>query len=202
MSTDRYRTLKQESEGLYREKASKFLAWAFPIPDEDAFRIRLEPITREHHTSSHVCYAWVLDANGQRTRSNDAGEPAGTAGRPILRQLQAQGITHSAVVVVRYFGGTLLGKAGLVRAYAEAAREALAHNTIIAHVMLRELRLQCSYAQLEDARNDVLRSGGVVRDAAYSEQCELLVALPLSVVSTCAEKWTRTGIVVEVDQSK
>jgi uncharacterized YigZ family protein len=202
MNIDRYRALREESEGLYREKASKFLAWAFPIADEEAFRARLDAIAREHHASRHVCYAWVLDANGQRTRSNDAGEPAGTAGKPILRQIQALGITHSAVVVVRYFGGTLLGKAGLVHAYAEAAREALSHNTVIEHVILGELLVRCSYAQLEDVRSEVLKAGGTLRDAIYGERCELRAALPLSLITTCTEKWVRAGLSVERVQVK
>jgi len=202
MIADRYLTLAGESEGLYREKASRFLAWAFPIADEDAFRTRVEAIARAHHASRHVCYAWVLDADGQRHRANDAGEPAGTAGRPVLRRIQTLGLTHCAVVVVRYFGGTLLGKAGLVHAYGEAAHEALSHGTIIERVQLRELVVQCSYAQLEEARNDVLKVGGEVRDAAYGERCELRVALPLSVVEACMERWMRSGITASVVQPK
>lgn len=202
MSIDRYLTLKEESQGLYREKASKFLAWAFPIVDEDAFRARMESIAREHHACRHVCYAWVLDANGQRTRANDAGEPNGTAGRPVLRQIQALGLTHTAVVVVRYFGGTLLGKAGLVHAYAEAAREALSHGAVIEQVLLREVRLECGYAQLEDARNEALKAGGAVREATYGERCTLRVALPLSVIDACRARWERAGLSVWDDQAK
>ena len=202
MSADRYLTLAGESDGLYREKASKFLAWAFPIPDEETFRTRMEAIAREHHTSRHVCYAWILDADGQRYRANDAGEPSGTAGKPMLRQLQALSLTHAAVVVVRYFGGTLLGKAGLVHAYAEAAREALAHNTIVERVLLHDLILHCTYAQLEDVRNDLLKMHGEVRNASYGEPCELLVALPASMIGTCSEKWMRMGITVKDDQAK
>jgi uncharacterized YigZ family protein len=202
MSTDRYLTLAGESEGLYREKASKFLAWAFPIADEEAFRTRMESIARAHHASRHVCYAWVLDADGQRHRANDAGEPNGTAGRPMLRQLQALSLTHAAVVVVRYFGGTLLGKAGLVHAYAEAARDALSHGTIIERVLLRELIVQCTYAQLEEARNEVLKVDGEVRLAVYGERCELRVALPLSAVDGCTAKWLRQGITVAEAQGK
>ena len=202
MSADRYLTLAGESDGLYREKASKFLAWAFPITDEEAFRARMEAIAREHHTSRHVCYAWILDEDGQRYRANDAGEPSGTAGKPMLRQLQALSLTHAAVVVVRYFGGTLLGKAGLVHAYAEAAREALANNTIIERVLLRQLLLQCTYAQVEEARNEVMKVGGEVRDASYGEPCELRVALPLSMIVQSSEKWMRMGMLVKNDQEK
>jgi len=202
MSADRYLTLAGESQGLYREKASRFLSWAFPIADEDGFRTRMEAIARAHHASRHVCYAWVLDVEGDRHRANDAGEPAGTAGRPILRRIQALGLTHCAVVVVRYFGGTLLGKAGLVHAYGEAANEALSHGTIIERVLLRELLVQCAYAQLEEARNEVMKVGGAVRDAVYGEPCELRVAVPLSMVESCTEKWRRQGITVNDAQAK
>lgn len=112
MSTDRYLTLTVESKGLYGGKASKFLAWAFPIADDQAWRARPDAVQREHHTSRHVCYAKILDADGQSHRANDAGEPSGTGGKLMLRQLQTLSLTHAAVVVVRYFGAPCSAKRG------------------------------------------------------------------------------------------
>lgn len=202
MSTDRYRTLAGESEGLYREKASKFIARAFPIADEDAFKERCEAIAREHHASRHVCYAWVLGDAGERHRANDAGEPAGTAGRPILRPLQSAGLTYAAIVVVRYFGGALLGKAGLIHAYGEAARQALEHATAIERVLLDECEVTCTYALVEAIKRDVSVHGGEVRAADFSDRCVLRTALPRSVLDAVMEQWTAQGAQVRRVQPK
>lgn len=202
MAGDRYLTLESEAHGLYREKASRFIAFAFPIADEDAFTTRCAAIAREHHASRHVCYAWVLGDTGDRARANDAGEPAGTAGKPILRQLQAAGLTYAAIVVVRYFGGTLLGKAGLVHAYAEAARDALAKARTIVHVVRVPLRMRCTYAQVEPIKNDIARSEGILLSAEYAEQCMLIAALPRDAAASFIARWHIAGVQVEADQGK
>ncbi len=200
MSSDRYRTLAGESEGMYREKASRFLGRAFPIADELTFKARVEAIAKEHHASRHVCYAWVMGPGGQHYRANDAGEPSGTAGRPILRQLQALDLSYAAVVVVRYFGGTLLGKAGLVHAYGEAAREALSQAIVVERVITTDLVVRCTYAQAEELRNETMKLGGHVRAAHYGEPCVLTLAVPAGNVAGCVEQWRLRGIAV--DQGK
>lgn len=194
---DRYRTLSADSEGLYREKASKFIACAFPIADEPAFKERCAAIAKAHPAARHVCYAWVLGEAGERTRASDAGEPAGTAGRPILRQLQGASLTFAAVVVVRYFGGTLLGKAGLVHAYADAARDALAKGFIVERVLRSTLRVTCTYAQLGVVKRDVLEHGGEVLQVALGEPCMLTVAVPREAGQACVRRWREAGIAVE-----
>jgi uncharacterized YigZ family protein len=200
MSTDRYRTLGSPGEGQVREKASRFLAWAFPIADEAAFRARVDAIAKEHSASRHVCFAWVLGPDGTQYRANDAGEPAGTAGRPILRRIQALDLAFTAVVVVRYFGGTLLGKAGLVHAYGAAAQAALDQATIVERVLTRDVRATCTYAQVDEMRQEVMRLGGSVRDAAFGDPCKLLLAVPLGSIDALATRWRMRGITV--DQAK
>lgn len=202
MPTDRYLTLASESEGIYREKASKFIAYAFPIGDEEAFTLRCATIAKEHHTCRHVCYAWVLGEQGERYRSNDAGEPAGTAGKPLLRQLQGANITFAGIVVVRYFGGTLLGKGGLVHAYAEAAREALAKNTIIEKVLRSTIHIACPYSIVEAIKNDVIKSGGEVLNAEYGEPCVLMVTVARDRSIAFSEKWILAGARVGAVQAK
>lgn len=202
MSTDRYLTLEAGSQGLYREKASKFIAYAFPVMDEDTFTVRCAAIAREHHASRHVCYAWVLGENGDHARAHDAGEPSGTAGRPILRQLQAARLTFAAIVVVRYFGGTLLGKGGLVHAYAEAAREALAAARVIEHVVRTPVRVRCGYAHVEALKNDIARCDGITLSADYADRCALRVAIPRAQVERFIERWRIKGVEVEADQPK
>ncbi len=202
MNSDRYLTFATESEGTYREKASKFIAFAFPMNDEAVFAERCALIAKEHHTCRHVCYAWVLGEAGDRHRANDAGEPAGTAGKPILRQLQAAKLTYAAIVVVRYFGGTLLGKGGLVHAYAEAAREAIARNTIIERVVLTTLRIGCSYALVEGIKNDVAKCEGSIIAADYAERCDLTLAIARGHVPAFTARWAFAGATVAPDQPK
>ncbi|MBQ1752437.1 MAG: YigZ family protein [Paludibacteraceae bacterium] len=119
------------AEGFYKEKSSKFLSFAHHVESIDEAKAIVAKYKKEHHKARHVCFAYRLGADGSIYRAADDGEPAGTAGKPILKQLEGAGLTNSMVVVVRYFGGTLLGTGGLVRAYKEAAADALSHAKII-----------------------------------------------------------------------
>lgn len=197
MSSDRYFTLAGKSTGEVREKASKFFAYAFPIVDEEDFKKQQAEIARAHHTARHICHAWVLGDAGEQYRALDAGEPSGSAGKPILRQLQGAGLTYCAIVVVRYFGGTLLGKAGLSHAFADAAKAALANNTIVERVVRVEMTVQCSYAQVEEVKRDVLVREGEVLQGNYMERCSLRVAVARSAVEELTEEWTTRGIAID-----
>ena len=125
MFDDSFKTIRRPSEGLYKEKGSKFLAFAHPVESIGEVKRLLDEYRKIHHDARHVCYAYALGFDGSDTRSNDDGEPSGTAGRPILGQIQSNGLTHVLVVVVRYFGGILLGTGGLAVAYKAAAGAAL-----------------------------------------------------------------------------
>lgn len=122
---DTYKTIAAPATGLFKDRGSKFIAYAFPVTTEGEIREHLDVLRKEHFDARHHCYAWRLGADKQRFRANDDGEPSGTAGRPILGQLHAFDLTNVLVVVVRYFGGTLLGVGGLVQAYKQAAADAL-----------------------------------------------------------------------------
>lgn len=203
MSTDRYRTLESTGSGQLREKASRFIAIAFPMLDEDSFKQRMEGFMKEHHGARHFCYAWVLGDAGERHRANDAGEPSGTAGKPILNRMQALHLTYCGVIVVRYFGGTLLGKAGLVQAYGEAAQLALADTPVIERIMRDGLRITCTYAQLEAIRNMVHAHEGEVLSSDFTDEVVLHLALPRNVVDQLLHEWRTIGIIAErVDQEK
>ncbi len=193
MNTDQYLTLSGESTGEVRDKASRFMAYAFPIQDEPAFRSRLAEIAADHHRARHICFAWVLGTAGDRFRAYDAGEPTGSAGRPILRQLQGAGLTNCAIVVVRYFGGTLLGKAGLAHAFAAAAKEALAHNATVQLTLLAKAAVDCSYNLVEEVKKQVAASGGVVEHSEYAGQCHLIVAVPRRMVGDLVANWNAAG---------
>ncbi len=203
MSVDHYLTLAGESTGEVREKASKFFAYAFPIADEEDFKKQQSEITRAHHTARHICHGWVLGDAGEQYRAFDAGEPSGSAGKPILRQLQGADLTYCAIVVVRYFGGTLLGRAGLVQAYGEAAQLALDEALVEERMVCDPVRVVCSYAQETLIRNAVLEHSGEVVSGEYGEHVSLRIALPKNMVQSLIEQWSTLGIHAErADHSK
>ena len=123
--TDTYKTIGGAAEGLYKEKGSKFIAYAFPVSNELQIREIITRLKKEHHSARHHCFAWRLGSDLQLYRVNDDGEPNGTAGRPILGQIQHRELTDILVIVVRYFGGILLGTSGLTNAYKQAAANVL-----------------------------------------------------------------------------
>lgn len=124
-SSDSYKTLKGEARSVYKEKGSKFLCYAYHVTDEEAIKDILGVLRKKYYDATHHCYAWRLGPQGGSFRANDDGEPSGTAGRPILGQIQSRELTDTLVVVVRYFGGTKLGVSGLVTAYKESAAQVL-----------------------------------------------------------------------------
>lgn len=131
MFEDTYKTLKGLSEGLYREKGSKFIAIAIPVDSEEEVKEKLAALRKEYHDARHHCYAYILGYDKSAYRLNDDGEPSGTGGRPIYGQLLSKDLTNTLVVVIRYFGGIKLGVSGLINAYKTAAKDALESAIII-----------------------------------------------------------------------
>lgn len=141
------------AEGLYKEKGSKFLAFAFPVLSVEEVKEHLEALRKEYFDARHHCYAYILGQHKETYRANDDGEPSGTGGRPIHGQLLSADLTNTLVVVVRYFGGILLGASGLANAYKTAARDALDHATIEEHTIDDTFCLHFEYPLM----NDVMR---------------------------------------------
>jgi uncharacterized YigZ family protein len=194
MNPDRYVMPANEGHGQLREKASRFIGVAFPMANEEDFKLRLQALVKDHHGARHFCYAWVLGDAGERHRANDAGEPAGTAGKPILNRIQALGLTYCGVIVVRYFGGTLLGKPGLVRAYGDAAALALAEVGRKEVVAKDVVQVTCSYARMEQVRNTVLGMEGEVLAMDLTDTCRLTLAVPRSSAAALIDAWRAQGI--------
>lgn len=128
---DTFKSLEAPSEGLYKEKGSKFLAFAYPVTSEEEVKRHLERIRKEYYDARHHCYAYRLGLEGSVWRMNDDGEPSSTAGRPILGQIQSAGLSDILIVVVRYFGGIKLGVPGLINAYRSAAADAVSNGRIV-----------------------------------------------------------------------
>lgn len=145
---DTYLTLGSNSEGFYKEKGSKFLAFAFVVSDEQEVKKVLSELKKKFYDARHHCYAYVLGSKSERYRANDDGEPSHTAGDPILGQVRSNDLTNTLIVVVRYFGGTKLGVSGLINAYKTAAADAIANNSIIEKLIVSEFVIQFGYDQL------------------------------------------------------
>ncbi|MDA3944503.1 MAG: YigZ family protein [Bacteroidetes bacterium] len=150
---DTYTIITETGEGYYKEKGSKFIAHAFPATSEEEAKNGIEDIKKKYHDARHHCYAYMVGADKSCFRSNDDGEPSGTAGKPILNQIISKDLTNVCLVVVRYFGGTKLGVSGLIRAYKTAAREALDQATIEERTINEIYALQFEYPLM----NEVMR---------------------------------------------
>ena len=153
MFDDTYRTLAAPAEGLYKEKGSKFLAFAYPVRTTDEVKAHLDELRKQYFDARHHCYAYILGPNKDAYRANDDGEPSGTGGRPIHGQLLSADLTDTLIVVVRYFGGILLGASGLANAYKTAARDAIDHAQIVERTIDVRYRLNFEYVLM----NDVMR---------------------------------------------
>ena len=148
--TDTYKTIKAPAEGRYKEKGSKFLAYAFPVSNEQQIKEITTRLKKEHHSARHHCYAWRLGTDEQLFRVNDDGEPSGTAGRPILGQIRQHELTDIVVIVVRYFGGILLGTSGLTNAYKQAASDVLNDAQTIVKIIETPVEINFDYAAMND----------------------------------------------------
>ena len=142
---DAYKTIRAEAYGLFKEKGSKFHAYAFPASSPEEAQAHLDRLKKQYYDARHVAYAWRFGPQGQSTKAHDAGEPAHSAGDPILNELRSQEVTECLVVVIRYFGGTKLGIGGLIEAYKLSARAALAAAEIYEFVLTEPISIRFPY---------------------------------------------------------
>jgi uncharacterized YigZ family protein len=148
--TDSYLTIEKASKGTCKDKGSKFLAYAYPVESEDEIREYIQILKKEHYSARHHCFAWRLGVTKDRFRANDDGEPSSTAGRPILGQIQRLDLTNILIVVVRYFGGTLLGVSGLIKAYGDAAADALQNARVVTKIVEIPFCVHFDYIQMNN----------------------------------------------------
>ena len=174
---DLYKTIAVPAEGLYKEKGSKFISFAYPVQTEEQIKGIVAELKDKFYDARHHCYAWMLGAGKKNFRANDDGEPSSTAGRPILGQIQSNDLTNILIVVVRYFGGTKLGVSGLIHAYREAAADALNHAEIIEKTVDEQLRICCSYLVLNDVMKIIKEETPDVLERNFELQCEMLLSI-------------------------
>lgn len=170
---DIYRTIQAPAEGLYKEKGSKFLAFAFPAREEESIKEQLEILRKEYHDARHHCYAWRLKPDRSLYRVNDDGEPSGSAGKPIFGQILSRDLTQVLVVVVRYFGWTKLGVGGLINAYRSAASDALDHSRIIQCKVFDRLKLEFAYSQMNSVMKIIKDKELDMEDQLFDMDCSL-----------------------------
>lgn len=170
-----YNTVYEAGSGEIVEKKSRFIAHVFPVSTEDEVLDIIEQTKKRYWDARHNCYAFVLGSGGEITRCSDDGEPSGTAGRPILEVLTGQGLKNVLVIVTRYFGGTLLGTGGLVRAYSAAAKEGLKNSKIITKQLGKLLTITTDYNGIGKLQYIAANQMLSVMDTVYAEQVQMKI---------------------------
>ena len=168
---DTYKTIAEPSEGIYTEKRSKFIAIALPVRTLDEIKAHLETYQKKYYDARHVCYAYMLGAARKDFRANDNGEPSGTAGKPILGQINSNELTDILVIVVRYFGGIKLGTSGLIVAYRTAAAQALAEARVIEKTVDEQVTVAFEYPFMNDVMRIVKEESPEIVEQSYDMDC-------------------------------
>jgi uncharacterized YigZ family protein len=197
MKGDIYKTIKSPSEGLFKDKGSKFLAFAYPFENESEVKNIIEPLRKEHFKAVHFCYAYRLGLDKNNYRVNDDGEPSGSAGRPILNILLSKEITNILVVVVRYWGGTLLGVPGLINAYKSATEEAVKNAEIIEKTVNDIYQITFGYVQMNDVMKVVKDFGLKIRNQQFDNQCVIEVEFRQSISSQVVGRFEKIDEIVK-----
>ncbi len=187
---DHYFTIVNTSEGLYKEKGSKFIAFAFPCTTLDEVKLRLEALRKQYFDARHHCYAYILGNEGKEIRANDDGEPNHSAGDPILGQIKSRNLTNTLVVVIRYFGGTKLGVSGLINAYKTSASEALDVNEIVKKEINKKAILRFPYDEMNSVMKLVKDLNLKINGQDYDSGCVMEVEVIISKWQTMANKLT------------
>jgi uncharacterized YigZ family protein len=191
MKSDSYITIKSASSGIYKEKGSRFIAFACPVSDQDDIKPIIEKIRKEHHEARHHCYAYMLGQQRIIWRVNDDGEPSGTAGRPILGQINSFGLTNILIVVSRHFGGTLLGVSGLINAYRSAAAAAISNGEIIECTLKEFYEITYPYISMNDVMKILKEEDIDQSDQLFDLECRIILNFRASESDKILSRLTR-----------
>lgn len=175
MDQDTYLTIDNRAAGLFKDKGSRFIAEAIPVTSVEEVKEYVDAIRKEHHVARHHCYAYMIGCDRQQWRVNDDGEPSGTAGKPILGQINSHNLTNILIVVTRYFGGTLLGVSGLINAYRSAAADAISNSLIIEKKLNDYYEIRYPYVVMNDVMR-ILKEENVVQAApVFDLECTIRI---------------------------
>ncbi len=183
-----YKTITGNTYAEFKDRGSKFHGYAFPIHTTDDVKLHLQGLKKEHPKAVHHCYAYRIGTDGLQFRANDDGEPSGSAGRPILGQIDSAGLTNVLVVVVRYFGGTLLGVPGLINAYKTAAADSLATATVTEKNVEYRVTLEYDYSLMNEVMQVLKQSEATVYRQDMQLFCVLEAGIPLAAKDACLHK--------------
>lgn len=183
-----YYTIKSTTEGLYKEKGSKFLSFAFPVESEEQVKKIQDQLRKDYYDARHHCFAWVIGMDDQRWRANDDGEPAHSAGDPILGQIRSFELTNTLVVVIRYFGGTKLGVGGLIQAYKTATDEALSKAEKIEIFETNTLIMKFNYDMMSQAERLIADFDLAVKNRDFKDSCTITSEIRKSQIDVFQEK--------------
>jgi uncharacterized YigZ family protein len=194
---DTYRTIENPCEGIFRDRGSKFLAYAFPIRSEAEIKEIVASLKAEHPKANHHCWAMRLGTDRSVFKINDDGEPSGTAGRPILNILLSRDLTNILVVVVRYFGGTLLGVPGLINAYKQATEDALNHAVVIEKTVNDIYNIAFDYLQMNTIMRIIKEGELIVISQQFDNNCTMQLSIRKMQVNQILSKLNNTeGVTV------
>lgn len=192
--TDSYKSIAAPSRGLYKDKGSKFLSFAYPVSTEAQVKVIVSSLKKEYFDARHHCYAYRLGLTGDRWRANDDGEPSSTAGRPILGQILSAELSDILIVVVRYFGGILLGTSGLTVAYKTAAADALANSEIVEKIATESCEIRFDYLQMNDVMKVLKELQIAPKEQSFDERCLIVASVRLRDIPRFKEMLKSTDI--------
>jgi len=202
MQKDSYKTIKYPVEGLFKEKGSKFLAYAWPVQNEDEINAHIETLKKKYHDARHHCFAWELGVGGMNFRLNDDGEPSGTAGKPILGQIHSHEVTNVLVVVIRYFGGVKLGTGGLIQAYKAATADALGKAEILKCTINKTFSIRFPYDMMNPVMRVIDEEGLEVKGQLFEADCRLTLAVRKSKFDALLGRFQQTYGIEVLDDDK
>ena len=191
LGSDTYLTIKSFSKGIYKEKGSRFIALAYPVSRQEDIKSIIETVRKEYHNARHHCYAYMLGGERLVWRVNDDGEPSGTAGKPILGQINSFGLTNILIVVVRFFGGTLLGVSGLINAYKSAAEAAINNTEIVEHTVQEFYEITYPYSSMNNVMKTLKEENIDLSDHKFDLQCTINISFKASVRDRILKKLSR-----------
>lgn len=188
MEKDSYLTIAALAEGLYTEKRSKFLAFAMPVHTTEEVKELVEAYAKKYYDARHCCYAYMLGHDRLTFRANDNGEPSGTAGKPILGQINSNELTDILIIVIRYFGGIKLGTSGLIQAYKAAAAEAIAAATIVQRTVDESITISFEYPLMNAVMRIVKEEEPEIIAQHFDNDCSMTLAIRASLMPRLRDK--------------
>ena len=174
-----FNIINARQESIYTVKKSKFVAYAFHAPDLESIQKHMDELKKLHHKARHHCYAYKLGLDGNQIRANDDGEPSGTAGKPILGQIESFGLTDTLIIVVRYFGGIKLGASGLTSAYKTAARQVLSEASIITKQVTQDIQIQTDHQHMGILMTNAKKLGFKLGEVVYDPVPSIILQAPI-----------------------